>query len=167
MMLYTIFNKLDRIFHFEEAKAHCDIPCGIYDPAIAQISALTVIRMMDLMHDLERESKDDLELHNKSARYISVKEEHAEACKREIRVIWGDYMKPEHTEKYPELDKLVFQIMKLASETKQTVKREKGLELLQKVNRFAEIFWQTKGIEVKRRKAPYKPEEEVVYPVLQ
>ncbi len=164
-MIYRVLKTLDRIIRFDKTEAHCDIPCGIYDPIIAQISALTVIRMIDLMDELTKETAEhDFEFHNRMARYIAVKEQHAEDCKREIRVIWGDYMKPEHEAKYSELDSLVRQIMKLASESKQTAKREKGLELLQSVNRFAEIFWDTKGIRVRKAKAPYKPQEELVYP---
>lgn len=166
-MIYQILKTLDRIVRFDKTEAHCDIPCGIYDPIIAQISALTVIRMIDLMDELTGETvPQDFEFHNRMARYIAVKEQHAEDCKREIRVIWGDYMKPEHETKHPELNNLVHQIMKLASESKQTAKREKGIELLQSVNRFAEIFWETKGVAVRRSKAPYKPQEELVYPAL-
>ena len=51
-MIYQLLTKLDKKFHFEKARAHCDIPCGIYDPSTAQIAALTVVRMMDLMAGL-------------------------------------------------------------------------------------------------------------------
>ena len=51
--MYNIIAKLDGLVHFEHAKAHCDVPCGIYDPSTAQIAALTVVRMVDLMNDME------------------------------------------------------------------------------------------------------------------
>ncbi|RMG50291.1 MAG: superoxide dismutase, Ni [Acidobacteria bacterium] len=166
-MIYELIEKLDRRFPFERAKAHCDIPCGIYDPHHAQLAALTVIRMIDLMNELVKEhGQQDMEFHNSMARYIAVKEQHAELCKHEVRIIWGDYIKPEHVQKYPELHELTNNIMKLGSKCRQTTSRETAVELLQAVNRFAEIFWETKGIATKRAKAPYKPEEEVVYPVL-
>lgn len=144
--------------------AHCDIPCGIYDPHQAQVAALTVIRMMDLIGESE-DASGTLPTHN-VARYTAVKEEHAELCKHEIRVIWGDYVKQEHIEKHPELNETVHRIMQLGSQAKQGVEREVALELLGAVNRFAEIFWETKGVKIKRVKSPYEPEEEIVYPIL-
>ena len=157
---------LDTLVH-DEAQAHCDIPCGIYDPHGAQIASLTVIRMIDLMNDLVGTHKvPDLEFYNSLARYISVKEEHAELLKREVRVIFGDYFKKEHVDKYPELPELVHHIFQLASKARQTTSRDSAIELLGLVNRFAVIFWETKGVATKKAKAPYKPGEEVVYPVL-
>jgi len=166
-MTYRILSTLDRVFHFERAKAHCDIPCGIYDPHLAQVAALTVIRMVDLMQDLANTHKQDtLEYQNSMGRYIAVKEEHAELCKREIRVIFGDYFKKEHVDKYPELPTLTHKIFQLGSKARQTADRALAVELLEAVNRFAEIYWETKGIPTKRVKAPYKPGEEITYPVL-
>ncbi len=166
-MLYRTFEKLDKVFGFETADAHCDIPCGIYDPHLAQIAALTVIRMIDLMGELAAKEKvDTLEFHNSMTRYINTKEEHAELCKHEIRVIFGDYFKKEHVEKYPELPSLMHKIMQWGSKSRQTVSREAAVELLNLVNHFAEIYWDSKGIATRRVKAPYKPGEEVVYPVL-
>jgi len=141
-----------------EVYAHCDIPCGIYDPHQAQIAALTVIRMMDLIADTK--SEHDI------ARYIAVKEQHAELCKQEARIIWGDYFKADHTGSHPELNELTHEIMKLASVARQGVDRKDGVKLLEAINKFAEIFWETKGISTKRVKSPYKPEEEIVYPEL-
>ena len=68
--------------------------------------------------------------------------------------------------KYPELNGLVHEIMQLASKAKQTIDRSVGFTLLDKVNRFTEIFWETKGKKTVRAKAPYKPEEEVIMPEL-
>jgi nickel superoxide dismutase len=166
-MLHRVFETLDRAIGFEEASAHCDIPCGIYDPHQAQVAVLTVIRMLDLMNDLAKgEQKNTLEFHNSLTRYVLIKEEHAEVCKREVRVIFGDFIKKEHVEKYPELPALFHKIMQLGSKVRQTTARETALELLGAVNRFAEIFWEIKGVAVKKVKAPYKPEEEIVYPLL-
>jgi nickel superoxide dismutase len=166
-MLYSLIEKLDTLFNFERAKAHCDIPCGIYDPHHAQLAALTVIRMIDLMSEVvSAPQKDNLSFHNSVSRYIAIKEEHAELLKREVRVIYGDYFKQEHLDKFPELPSLAHKIMQLGSKVRQTTSRETAVELLGALNRFAEIFWETKGVAVKRAKAPYKPSEEVVYPVL-
>jgi nickel superoxide dismutase len=166
-MFYKILKVVDRLFKFSEARAHCDVPCGIYDPHQAQIGALTVIRMIDLMNDLKAtHAPETLEYQNSVARYILVKEEHAELVKREVRVIFGDYIKQEQLDKFPELPGLVHKIMQLGSKCRQTTSRETAMDLLNAVNRFAEIYWATKNIETKKVKAPYKPGEEIIYPVL-
>lgn len=166
-MLHAILRKLDLLIHFTEASAHCDIPCGIYDPHQAQVGALTVIRMIDLMNDLKAtHSPETLEYQNSIARHILVKEEHAELVKREVRVIYGDYIKQEQLDKFPELPGLAHKIMQLGSKCRQTVSRDAAMDLLSHVNRFAEIYWETKGIATKRVKAPYKPSEEITYPIL-
>lgn len=163
-MLYQFFNKLDKIFHFDIVRAHCDVPCGIYDPSTAQIAALTVVRMMDLMDGMQNsEDKGKTEYHNSMSRYISVKEEHAEKAKHEIRVIWGDYFKKD---KHPNVDDLVQKIMQLGSKCRQTADREAGLAFVSAINEFSAIFWETKGIGIKRAKAPYAPALEMVYPDL-
>jgi nickel superoxide dismutase len=166
-MIYPILAAFDKHFNFERAKAHCDIPCGIYDPILAQIAALTVVRMIDLAVELEGKTSDkNLAYQNSLARYISAKEEHAEKVKQEIRVIWGDYLKVQHLEKYPQAHALVHEIMALGSKARQTVDRESTLKLVEKVNEFAQIFWETKGVATKRAKAPYAPALELVYPAL-
>jgi nickel superoxide dismutase len=163
-MIYQLLNKLDNKFHFDEAQAHCDIPCGIYDPSTAQIAALTVVRMMDLMADLASgEDKDNVAFHNSMERYITVKEEHAEKAKHEIRVIWGDYFKKD---KHPNVDELVHKIMQLGSKARQTADRETGVALVEAINEFAEVFWGTKDVKTKKAKAPYAPALEMVYPDL-
>lgn len=155
-MLKQILTFFDKFFPAQTVYAHCDIPCGIYDPHLAQIASLTVIRMIDLA--AEHRGQD-------LTRYILVKEEHAELVKREIRIIWGDYFKEEHFQKYPELAGLAHKIMQEASKARQTTDRAAAVALLESVNRFAEIFWETKGKKTRRVKAPYKPEEEIVIPI--
>ena len=163
-MIYQILSKLDKKYHFEQAQAHCDVPCGIYDPSTTQIAALTVVRMMDLMAALEGgETKGTTEFHNSIGRYIAVKEEHAEKAKQEIRVIWGDYFKKD---KHPNVDELVHKIMQLGSKVRQTADREAGLAFVAAINEFAEIFWKTKDVKTKKAKAPYAPALEMVYPDL-
>lgn len=163
-MLFQILQVLDKAIHFPEAHAHCDIPCGIYDPSAAQIAALTVVRMMDLMAGLQSgDDKSRIEYHNSMSRYIAVKEEHAEKAKHEIRVIWGDYFKKE---KHPNVDELVQKIMQLGSKCRQSADRETALEFVDAINEFSSKFWETKGITTKKAKAPYAPALEMVYPVL-
>lgn len=165
-MIFNVLKKLDRIFGFEKASAHCDIPCGIYDPHLAQVAALTVIRMIDLMEEMKSHSADSPEYLNNMPRYVMIKEEHAEIAKREVRVIYGDYIKQEQLDKFPELPALEQKIYQLGSKSRQTADRQAALDFLNAINRFAEIFWATKNVPTKRVKAPYKPGEEIIYPVL-
>ena len=166
-MLYKLLKTIDRFIEIPEAKAHCDIPCGIYDPTPAQIDVLTVVRMMDLISALvEGDDKDKASFHNSITRYITVKEHHAEKAKHEIRVIWGDFIKENHVEKYPELPGLVHKIMQLGSKCRQTSDRDQGLALVDAINQFAEIFWAIKDVKTKKAKAPYAPSLEMVYPDL-
>jgi len=126
-MFYKLIQTIDRFRSFPKAKAHCDVPCGIYDPITAQINALTVVRMMDLISGLsEGDEKNKTDFHNSITRYIVVKEDHAEKAKHEIRVIWGDFIKDAHVEKYPELPGLVHKIMQLGSKSRQTADRASG-----------------------------------------
>ena len=168
-MFHKLFQLLDKIFTAKIAYAHCDIPCGIYDPHLAQVAAHTVIRMVDLINELESPGENPAfeqrkEIMHKINRYTAVKEQHAELCKHEIRIIWGDYFKPEHVQKYPELHELVFKIMKLGSKAMQEINLQAAEELLETVNKIAEIFWETKGMGTARFKAPYPTARETVYP---
>lgn len=155
--------KIFSMIGFEDVLAHCDVPCGIYDPINAQISALTVVRMMDQMQETQREGDMSVEHKNKMARLVQTKEEHAELAKHEIRIIWGDFIKAEHLEKYPNLHVLVHEIMQAGSKSRQTVDRKNGELLLEKINEFAKIFWEIKGYEVVTEQAPYAPNLPVVY----
>ena len=119
------------------------------------------------MADLEAKGDDKgTSYHNSMARYIDVKEEHAEKAKHEVRVIWGDYIKAQHVEQHPGLTDLVHKIMQLGSKSRQTADREAGVQFVEAINEFAQIFWETKGVATKRANAPYAPALEMVYPDL-
>src|SRR3989344_9264700 len=166
--LYRLFQKLDKLIPAKEVSAHCDIPCGIYDPYHAQLAAHTVIRMVNLIQEAASKMNPDASMEERAAfvskiqRYTAVKEEHAELVKKEIRIIWGDYIKPEHIKEHPELHELVFKIMKLASKARQEVNLQASQELLETVQRFAEIFWKTKGMSTMKVKAPSPSGGEIV-----
>ena len=162
-MIYKVLTTIDQKFGVEEAKAHCDVPCGIYDPIVAQINALTVVRMMDLMAALEGEG---VAYDNSMSRYVAVKEEHAEKAKHEIRVIYGDFISDAHIADHPELPALFHKIIKLGGKARQTADRENGVAFVEAINDFAEIFWSIKGVSTKKVKAPYAPALETVYPDL-
>ncbi len=157
-LLNSAFRLLDKIIPAKIAYAHCDIPCGIYDPHIAQMAAHTIIRMTALIN----EAKGDA---HKIARYAKVKDDHAELCKNEIRILWGDYFKEEHLKKYPDLHDIVWKIMKLASKARQEVDIKSTEELLESVNKIAKIFWETKGFDTTEFPAPYPTAKNTVYPI--
>lgn len=149
--------------------AHCDIPCGIYDPHLAQVAALTVIRMHQLIDAMERPAPDAaVEARNKAGnsivRYIEAKEEHAEIVKREVRIIWGDYFKPEHLEKHPDLHTVTWNVMKLASKTRQEINAQAAQDLLAELHKFAEIFWATKNVTTKKQPSNQAVGGEIVVP---
>ncbi|MBS3053148.1 MAG: superoxide dismutase, Ni [Candidatus Aenigmarchaeota archaeon] len=174
-LIHRFFEAINRILPAKPVYAHCDIPCGIYDPHLAQMAAHTVIRMNTLIGELQKEHGKDHKDHNhnhmqehvhKMARYTLVKEEHAELCKKEIRILWGDYFKPEHADKHPELHELVWNVMKQASKARQEINMQAAEDLLETVNKIAEIFWETKGVKTSRVKAPYPTGREIVVPKL-
>ncbi|MEL7298681.1 MAG: superoxide dismutase, Ni [Pseudomonadota bacterium] len=151
----------------DDVAAHCDVPCAIYDPAPLLISALTVVRMIDIMEELEsHKPESNIAYQNTMARCVAQKEEHAEDVKHEVRVIWGDYLKAPQFEKFPNAHELVHNIMLTGSKCKQGVSRDDALKLVELCNEFAELFWATKGVDTKRAVCPYKPSLETVYPVL-
>lgn len=166
--MFKILRILDRLFKPSVAYAHCDIPCGIYDPHEAQMAAHTVLRMTNMLNELElasEEVEDRKKFVHQVSRLQKVKEEHAELIKHQVRIIWGDYIKPEHLEKHKDIHDLVFNIMKQASKIRQNVDLKAAEELLTMVQKFAEIFWETKGRETKKVKSGYPTEGEIVLPI--
>ena len=148
----------------EEANAHCDIPCKIYDPAVVQVAALSVVRILDIISELEESSKGN---QSELARLTIEKENQARIVKDEIRIIWGDYFKDPQIEIYPNIHSLVHSIMMSGSKCKQSIDRQNGLDLVELVNEFTEAFWGTKDVKTQRVIAPYPPALEVVQPILE
>ena len=152
------------MFKFPEAQAHCDIPCKIYDPCVAQVAALSIIRLMDLIAELGdlNTSANATQL----ARLASQKESHAAQVKHDVTTIWGDYFKQPQIERFPQIHKVTHGIMQAASKCKQGTMREDGIELLSQLNQFAELFWHSKDIPTQSVIAPYPPKLKVVHPIL-
>jgi nickel superoxide dismutase len=121
-----------------EVSAHCDLPCGVYDPAQARIEAESIKAIVKKVAD-----NDDPDFR---VRAILIKEERAQLVKHHLWVLWTDYFKPPHFEKYPQLHQLVNEATKLAggTENKATFDEAKADELLAKIDEIAEIFWETK-----------------------
>ena len=165
-MLKRLINLYDTVVGVEQASAHCDIPCKIYDPSTAQLAALSVIRFTDLLIELEEKGSLTVSQMSTLSRLVREKEIHAEKVKSEVRVIWGDYFKVPQFEKFPDTHELVHSIMLAGSACKQHVDREKCVKLLELVNQFAGYFWETKGVATKMVTCPYPPAEQVLYPDL-
>lgn len=142
--LNRITRWLDAYLPFGVADAHCDIPCGIYDPRDALQAADTVIKMTSLILELDQKGGIDLQARNSMIRYVMIKEEHASKAKDELLVIWSDYFKPEHLQKYPGLHDLVWKACKLGSVVKQTIDLEKAQEFKAAIEKVAAIFRETK-----------------------
>ena len=135
-----------RALTVSEVHAHCDIPCGIYDPIAAKIAAQTVQKMVMRIEALD-DAACDASSGNSFSRYVAVKEEHAQHVKDEVSLLWSDYFKPEHVEKYPDLHEKVWNTLKLAGQCKQTVDMDASKQLVASVDEVAAIFWATKGVE--------------------
>ena len=136
------------------AEAHCDIPCGIYDPTAAKIAAMTVLRMVLQINELHPPVNFPkiLDEHamkafaNSIMRRIAVKEQHAESCKKELLILWTDFFKPEHLEKAPYLHEMMWKATKLCSVNKQDVSEEHARELITAVDAIAKLFYEVKGV---------------------
>ncbi len=168
-LLYSLARALDRVSPAPTAYAHCDIPCGIYDPHHAQLAAHTVVRMVDLINQLEKPgpnatAEQRQEYTNKLTRYIATKEQHSEIAKSELRILWADYFKPDHLKTFPELHDTMWKALKTASKTRQEINLQAAEDLLKATNDIASMFWKTKGFETITAKAPYPTERQTVYP---
>jgi nickel superoxide dismutase len=122
-----------------EVSAHCDLPCGVYDPAQARIEAQSVKAIIE-----KAAASDDQEF---KVRSILIKEQRSELVKHHLWVLWTDYFKAPHFEKYPQLHTLFNEATKLAgaSGTKGELDAGKADELLAKIDEIDAIFKETKA----------------------
>jgi len=118
-------------------RAHCDLPCGVYDPAQARIEAESVKACQE-----KYQGSDDAEFR---ARAIAIKEERATMVKEHLWVLWTDYFKPEHLEKYPNLHELFWTATKEAGAAKKSNDPAQGQKLLDSIDEVAKVFWETKS----------------------
>ncbi|MGB9376077.1 MAG: superoxide dismutase, Ni [Mycobacteriales bacterium] len=127
-----------RLFTLPVARAHCDLPCGVYDPAQARIEAESVKAIME-----KYQSNDDPVFR---ARALLIKEQRAELVKHHLWVLWTDYFKPNHLEAHPELHEMFWQATKAAGAAggKGSVDPADGQKLLDLVEKISDVFWQTK-----------------------
>jgi nickel superoxide dismutase len=117
------------------AHAHCDLYCGVYDPAQAKIEAMSVLKIA------EKYATSDDEVFK--ARAIALKEERAEDVKHHLMVLWADFFTAEHREQFPNLDDLFWRAIHQAGDAKKSVDPEDGHKLIALIDEIGDIFWQT------------------------
>jgi nickel superoxide dismutase len=130
--MFEAFLKPRRVVH-----GHCDLPCGIYDPAQARIEAESVKACQE-----KYQGSDDPIFKDRA---ISIKEQRANLVKEHLWVLWTDYFKPEHVENYPQLHELFWNATKEAGNAKRSEDPAQGQKLLDAVDELSKIFWETKS----------------------
>jgi nickel superoxide dismutase len=148
-LLQIITTKIQTLFPAPEVSAHCDGPCGVYDPAAARITAEAVLSMTKKILDLQPPAASDAKAmaayHNTMSRYIEIKEEQAQKTKEEILILWTDYFKPQHLEQYPNLHDTFWKTAKLCSACKVEVSVQHATELIDAIQQIHQMFWATKN----------------------
>lgn len=144
-VLKAVFNSLPA----QTVKAHCDGPCGVYDPASARISAEAVLSMTKKLLDLTPPNGSDPKAwatyNNTFSRFVAIKEEQAKQTKEELLILWTDYFKPEHLASFPDLHDTFWKAAKLCSACKVNIDQSKAEELMQAVEKVHHMFWKSKG----------------------
>lgn len=131
-----LFTAFDRVRSPKAAHAHCDLPCGIYEPAQARIEAESVKACMEKFN-----GSSDQEFRERAT---FIKEERAELVKHHLWVLWTDYFKPEHLAAHPDLHDAFWQTTKAAGEAKKTNDVAVATRLLDGIANIDRIFWETK-----------------------
>ncbi len=135
-VLSRVLSIIDRFSPPEQVHAHCDLPCGVYDPAQARIEAESVKAIQEKYGASGDEAF--------KTRALAIKEERADLVKHHLWVLWTDYFKPPHLEKYPQLHQLFWDATKAAGATKGSVDPATGQKLLDQIAEIDTIFWETK-----------------------
>jgi nickel superoxide dismutase len=128
---------LSSLLGIKPVYAHCDLPCGVYDPAQARIEAESVLQIMKKYPELHHEED--------KWRAVFIKEQRADLVKQHLWVLWTDYFKPEHLEKHPDLHDLFWRTTKQAGNCKKTVDPAEGQKLLDMIAEIDEVFKATKA----------------------
>lgn len=127
--------------------AHCDGPCGVYDPASARIAAEAALSMTKKILALDPDDRS-VSTANSLSRFITIKEQQAQLAKTDLLILWTDYFKPQHLEQDPDLHDIFWKAAKLCSAVKVEVSLEKAEELMAAIEKIHTIFWETKEREV-------------------
>ena len=151
-MLKQVISQFQTRFPAAEVHAHCDGPCGVYDPSSARVAAEAVVSMTKKLLDLEVPTSGDkaasVAYHNTFARYSAIKEEQAQIAKDELLILWTDYFKPVHLEQFPDLHDTFWKAAKLCSACKVEVSAQHAAELMDAIQKIHGMFWATKNRDV-------------------
>jgi len=151
-MLKKITSQVKEFFPAKEVSAHCDGPCGVYDPASARVAAEAALSMTKKLLALEPPAAGNKEAmvayHNTFSRYVQIKEEQTHLAKTELLVLWTDYFKPQHLEQFPDLHDTFWKAAKLCSAVKVGVSLEDATALLETVEKIHNMFWASKNRDV-------------------
>ena len=151
-MLKNIAKVISSTSPATEADAHCDGPCGVYDPASVRIAAEAAVSMTKKIIALTPPADNDAAAwaayNNTLSRYVAIKEEQAHLAKTELLVLWTDYFKPPHLEQFPNLHETFWKAAKLWSSVKVEVSAQHAEELMDAVKEIHEIFWKSKNRDV-------------------
>ncbi len=151
-MLETALKILNQKLPADSAEAHCDGPCGVYDPASARIAAEAGLSMTKKILALEPPDGNDgaawAAYLNTVSRYVAIKEEQTHIAKEELLVLGTDYFKPHHLEAYPDLHDTFWKAAKLCSYVKVEVNLAHAEEMMETIEKIHNIFWATKGRDV-------------------
>ena len=135
-----------------QVDAHCDGPCGVYDPSSARIAAEAGLSMTKKILALEPPAAGDsaawARYLNTMSRFVAIKEEEVHHAKEQLLVLWTDYFKPHHLEAHPDLHDTFWKAAKLCSAVKVEVNLEHAQELMETIEKIHNIFWSTKGRDV-------------------
>jgi len=148
-MFSKLLNSVFQKNSFTKVYAHCDGPCGVYDPASARVAAEAVLSMTKKLIDLTPPSSPNSEewsvYNNTFSRYVAIKEDQAKETKKELLILWTDYFKPVHLETFPDLHDTIWKATKLCSACKVSIDQSQAEELMKYVENIHNIFWQSKG----------------------
>ena len=148
-MLRSAISSILKRLPAKKALAHCDGPCGVYDPASARIAAEAVLSMTKKLIDLAPPEGSDAiawaTYNNTFSRFVAVKEEQAQETKEELLILWTDYFKPEHLAAFPDLHDTFWKAAKLCSACKVNIDQGKAEELMAAVEKIHNMFWTSKG----------------------
>lgn len=138
-----VLRLVDKVFPPKIAYAHCDVPCGIYDPKPAQFAAETVVKMVEKIQGFDNKTATVVD-RNTLIRCVWTKEEHARRCKEELLILWTDFFKAEHLAMFPNIHDTFWKAAKLCSRNKQEVSMEAALDLKKAVDEIAAMFAKAK-----------------------
>jgi len=142
MMKTRLLALVDRFAAPATAHAHCDIPCGVYDPEQARIEAESCLKIAQKYADSDDEVFRE--------RCVIIKEERAELAKHHISVLWSDHFKPEHVEQFPNLHDTCWRALKQCSQVKRSMDPAEGEKLLGLIDEIDEMWKKTGGLESTR-----------------